>query len=146
MNILKIVAGIIKPLFDGIDSLTTTEEERLHFKNLAEQMQHEFAMQMYDYQLKLLQSQTDIITAEANSKSFLARSWRPITMLTFLAMIVYEFLSPVFGLPSSSVPAETMTLIKIGLGGYTVGRSGEKIAAVITKGKVDMANGNGNAH
>jgi hypothetical protein len=71
--------------------------------------------------------QQAIVTAEANSSNWLAASWRPITMLTFLALVVGD----TFGLFATPLRDEAWTLLQIGLGGYVVGRSGEKIAKVL---------------
>lgn len=78
-------------------------------------------------ELKELAARADVIQAEAQSESWLARSWRPITMLTFVALIVLHWL----GITPESLPdAQVMSLldlVKIGLGGYVIGRSAEKV-------------------
>lgn len=80
-----------------------------------------------------------VIVAEAQSKSWLTASWRPITMLTFVAIIANNYmLYPYLSLfwqdaPVLEIPPDMWGLLKIGLGGYVVGRSGEKIAEVFKK-------------
>ena len=37
--------------------------------------------------LRLVERQADIIQSEAQSESWLTRNWRPLTMLTFVALI-----------------------------------------------------------
>jgi 1,4-dihydroxy-2-naphthoate octaprenyltransferase len=81
-------------------------------------------------QLKLAVS---VIVAEAQSGSWLTRSWRPITMLTFLWLIVSYWYGWHAANLSDALVGELFTIIKIGLGGYVIGRSGEKIAPVIAK-------------
>ena len=81
--------------------------------------------------MQTLQGQVQIITAEANSQSWLASSWRPITMLTFTALIVCRWFG--WSAPNLS-PEEYIKLwdiVQLGLGGYVIGRSGEKIATSI---------------
>ncbi|MCH7691787.1 MAG: hypothetical protein IIA17_12195 [candidate division Zixibacteria bacterium] len=57
---------------------------------------------------------------------WLTRLWRPITMLSFVLIIVLHS----FGwLVVEEIHDEMWTLIQIGLGGYVVGRSAEKIVA-----------------
>jgi len=51
------------------------------------------------------------------------RNWRPITMLTFLVLVVCDS----FGLLKFRLSNEAWTLLQIGLGGYVIGRTGEKI-------------------
>jgi hypothetical protein len=70
---------------------------------------------------------SEIIKAEAASSNWLAASWRPITMLTFVALIVARWFG--FAAPNLS-PEEYIKLwdiVELGLGGYVIGRSAEKI-------------------
>lgn len=74
----------------------------------------------------------DIIVAEASSEHWIAATWRPITMLTFVAIIANNYiLYPYLALfwdaaPVLEIPTDMWDLLKIGLGGYVVGRSAEK--------------------
>ena len=96
---------------------------------------------MLDGSFKEFEKQADIIIAEAQSEHKLTAQWRPITMLVFVIIIannylVYPYLS-LFWIeaPLLELPPDLWQLLKIGLGGYVVGRSGEKIAKVI-KGQI----------
>ena len=84
-----------------------------------------------DAETKVLLAGAENVKAEAQSESWLARNWRPLTMLTFAGIIVARFL----GWTSSDISeAEYIALweaFKIGMGGYVVGRTGEKIAKTI---------------
>ena len=90
-------------------------------------------------QLEELQGAVSIITAEAKSEHWLVAAWRPITMLTFVAIIannyiIYPYLSLFWGeAPSLALPPDLWDLLKIGLGGYVVGRSVEKTALHLNK-------------
>ena len=76
--------------------------------------------------------QTEIIVAEAKG-NWLQRSWRPILMLSFGFIVIYvKFIGPLFGLPIPTLEVEFWELLKIGIGGYVVGRSAEKIAKGVT--------------
>jgi Holin of 3TMs, for gene-transfer release len=71
----------------------------------------------------------DIILAEANAQSWLTKNWRPIVMITFTALIVARWLG--WSAPNLQ-PAEYLELwaiVKLGLGGYVIGRSAEKIVS-----------------
>jgi len=61
-----------------------------------------------------------------------------VTMLTFLVLVVLDTL----GVGNLKLPNEGWSLLKIGLGGYVIGRSAEKIAPTL-KGamKKDEAKG-----
>jgi|TARA_R110000803_G_scaffold6921_1_gene22354 hypothetical protein len=94
---------------------------------------------MLDGSFKEFEKQADIIIAEAKSEHKLTAQWRPITMLVFVIIIannylVYPYLS-LFWIeaPLLELPPDLWQLLKIGLGGYVVGRSGEKIAQVFKK-------------
>jgi len=84
--------------------------------------------------LKRLDASMQIIVAEAKSSNTLTSSWRPITMLVFVAIIANNYLLyPYLALfwasaPVLELPPDLWGLLKIGLGGYTVGRSAEKVA------------------
>ena len=75
-----------------------------------------------------------MVVAEARSEHWLTSAWRPITMLVFVAIVANNYiLAPYVDLFFGTgleleVPAPMWDLIKIGLGGYVVGRSAEKVA------------------
>ena len=77
-----------------------------------------------------------VVAAEANSDSWLARNWRPATMAIFVGLIVARF----FGLvPSHMSPIEyekLWDLVELGMGGYVVSRSVEKIVSQLSLGSV----------
>ena len=69
----------------------------------------------------------EVVKAEAQGQSWLQRTWRPITMLVFVALIVARWLG--WSAPNLG-EAEVLKLwdiVEIGLGGYVIGRSAEKI-------------------
>lgn len=80
--------------------------------------------------LAQLTAQADIVKTEAASTG-IASWWRPVTMLTFTALIVARWFG--FAAPNLS-EAEYMKLwdiVQLGLGGYVIGRSVEKIVPSI---------------
>ena len=58
------------------------------------------------------------------------RNWRPITMLSFLTLVILDS----FGLLVFRLSDEAWLLLQIGLGGYVVGRSAEKMLPAIRVG------------
>jgi len=69
----------------------------------------------------------EVVKAEAQGQSWLQRTWRPITMLVFVGLIVARWLG--WSAPNLG-EAEVLKLwdiVEIGLGGYVIGRSAEKI-------------------
>jgi len=75
----------------------------------------------------------DIVKAEAQSEHWLAANWRPVLMLTFGGLIVARW----FGWAAPNLTeAEYIKLwdiVQLGLGGYVIGRSVEKIAPTMAE-------------
>ncbi len=81
--------------------------------------------------LTVLGAQAGIVNTEAASTHWLAANWRPLTMLTFTGLIVARWFG--FAAPNLS-EAEYLKLwdiVELGLGGYVIGRSAEKIIPAI---------------
>lgn len=135
MGIADIVAGIFKPIADVVDHITESGDKKAEIQLALIQGQLNAAKAVTDYEQQLLQGQGDIIKAEAQGNGVLQRNWRPITMLTFLALVVCDS----FGWLHSPLAPQAWTLLQVGIGGYTVGRTAEKIApaviAAVTGGK-----------
>jgi hypothetical protein len=129
MNLLGLIGNIFEPATKLIDALHTSEEEKLNAKNELFKLQAQAFGKAEEYEKKLLEAKQQIILAEANSQSVLARNWRPVTMLTFLCLVVLDS----FGLLAFRLAEDAWLLLQIGLGGYIVGRSGEKIAPILKK-------------
>lgn len=68
-----------------------------------------------------------VIMAEAQGESWLQRNWRPLLMVLFGVIVANNFLLvPLFGTPTAEIPPDMWDLLKLGVGGYVVGRSAEK--------------------
>ena len=124
MKLLSFLADAITPVTNLIDSMHTSTEEKLQIKAEMLRLQNTVTGQLLDYEKSMLEAQAKVIMAEAQGQSWLQRSWRPITMMTFLVLVVCD----AFGLLAFRLSEETWTLLQLGLGGYVVGRSAEKIA------------------
>ena len=84
----------------------------------------ELEAKMLQIESEIKQAQASVIIAEAQGDSWLQKSWRPITMLVFVGLILINQ----FGLFPVALSDEIWELLKIGLGGYVIGRSAEKVA------------------
>jgi hypothetical protein len=124
---LGFISGLIKPVTGLIDNLHTSDEERLEAKGVLLELQTGLMSQTLAYEQKLAESQASIIVAEATANSWLTRSWRPITMLTFVGLIVYSQFT------GMEIPDDLWFVVKLGLGGYVGGRSVEKSVSAITE-------------
>lgn len=130
-----IKGGLIKETGSAIsgiiDKLVTTDKERLGLQN-------EIMGVINNFAAKMMNVQRDIVLAEVNGNK-LQRSWRPIIMLAFGFIVIYEyFISKVFGLPPADLPTKFWDLLEIGLGGFVIGRSVEKIAGNLTSGGITI--------
>ena len=72
-------------------------------------------------------AQAQIVQAEAQSQNWLASSWRPITMLTFVVLIVARWFGWAAPNLSEAEYIKLWDIVQLGLGGYVIGRSVEKI-------------------
>jgi hypothetical protein len=122
--IVDTVEGILKPISDVIEKWQGDKHD-LQMAQVQATINTAAAVQTYEQ--KLLDGQMDIIKAEATGASALQRNWRPITMLTFLFLVICDS----FGWLHSPLAPQAWTLLQIGLGGYTVGRTVEKVALPI---------------
>ena len=127
MNWFSLVGSIFKPAADLIDNLHTSEEEKLEIKQKMFEIQTQAFMKAEEYESQLLDAKKTIITAEVQSQSWIASNWRPVTMLTFLVLVVPDS----FGLLVTPLAPEAWLLLQLGLGGYVVGRSAEKVSHVL---------------
>ena len=96
-----------------------------------------------DAQLKLLQMQQtgdleelraagSVIMAEANG-NWLQRSWRPLMMLFFAGLVGARWFGYSAPNMSEAEVLELWAIVKLGIGGYTIGRSVEKVAPSIAE-------------
>ena len=129
-KIIEPVANLFTRALDIVDDIVPD-------KDLANKLKHELSLQINNIASNefviLLESQASIIITEIKGK-WLAANWRPITMLAFVVIIInnyiiYPYLVLFFAeAPMLEIPPDMWSLLKIGLGGYVVGRSIEKIA------------------
>ena len=133
MNI-GMIAGAFEGILKGFDGLFTSDEERLNAKGQIISLQSQVMGMSLEYEAKLTESKASIIKAEAQGASWLQRNWRPVLMISIVAIVVNNYIIypylVLFGLPATplELPEELFTLMQIGVGGYIVGRSAEKIS------------------
>ena len=76
--------------------------------------------------LQEIESSMHVIIAEAKGGSWIQRSWRPIVMLVFTSLIVAKWLGFTDAGVTEEIEIAILEIIKVGIGGYIVGRSVEK--------------------
>ena len=129
MAILQMVGELFKPVSKMIDEVHTSEEEKLQIKREVSKIQSQIQLKVLDYEKEMIHAKSSIINSEAHGQSWLQRNWRPITMLTFLGLVVCDC----FGALTFRLAPEAWTLLQIGMGGYVIGRSCEKVLPKILK-------------
>lgn len=81
---------------------------------------------------ELRQAAADIVKTEALGHSWLQRNWRPMLMLTIVAIVANNYLiapyaQALFGVGIAlELPERLWDLMMVGVGGYVVGRSVER--------------------
>jgi hypothetical protein len=99
----------------------------------AQELQNHLQLAIMQQAGAIEQAAAGIVKAEAESENFLASSWRPLVMLTFTGLIVARWLG--YSAPGIT-EAEVLKLwdiVQLGLGGYVIGRSVEKVAPQIVQ-------------
>ena len=127
-NFLPIVGTIVDKVANIIDQ--TVEDKDLANK-IKSQIQLTILTKEYDQIAKELEAKRDIIVSEAKSESWITRNWRPITMLTFVGLITADWLGFTAPNLTPELKMKLFDIIQIGLGGYVVGRTVEKVAPSI---------------
>jgi hypothetical protein len=91
----------------------------------------EMERQKVQMALAIYAGQAEIVKAEAQSEHWLTACWRPILMLTFGGLIVARWLG--FSAPNitESEVLKLWSIVELGLGGYVIGRSVEKVVPAI---------------
>jgi hypothetical protein len=122
--LLPVLGGLFQTVANNLFPDPKDELQRM-------KMQQELQLALMQQSAAIEQAAANIVNTEAGSSHWLAANWRPITMLTFLALIVARFFG--WTAPNISEPEyiKLWELVQIGLGGYVVGRSVEKIAPAI---------------
>ena len=116
---LSILSTLLPGIFKTIDKVVENKAE-------AEKIKLSLQGQILEGEAKELEAAAKVMMAEM-SGSWLQRNWRPIAMMNFLLLVnMYWFGFTPENLSQASINS-IFELIKWGLGGYVIGRSGEKI-------------------
>jgi hypothetical protein len=128
MNTLDLIAGIFKPFADLVDNVHTSSEEKELLRNELTKITTEVNLKVLELEGKLVEAQSKVLTAEIQGESWLQQNWRPMTMVTFVLLIVTTWLG--YSAPglTEAMNLRLLDIVEIGLGGYVIGRSVEKVA------------------
>jgi len=116
--------AIIGPLLSGLIGVV---DKAVEDKDQAAQIKAQLTQAAMTGQLKELEAASKVIVAEAQGDSWLQRNWRPLLMVMFGVIIANNYLVvPIFNTPAADIPPDMWDLLKLGVGGYVVGRTAEK--------------------
>jgi hypothetical protein len=120
-----LTSGLLKAGMELVDNLFTSDEERAKAKQRLVELEQQG-------ELARISAAAGVVSAEAKSEHWLTATWRPIIMLLFGVIIANNYiLAPYMGVlfgveVALDIPPDMWDLLKLGLGGYVVGRSVEK--------------------
>ena len=126
---------------EAVKGVTDLVGQFVEDKDKAHELETAIKNKLVSLEQEVVKAQRDIIVAEANSQSFIARNWRPIMMLTFVFIIANNYILfpyvQLFGGTALEleIPEAMWGLLKLGVGGYVVGRSGEKMVESYAKNR-----------
>lgn len=115
--LIPAIAGILGKVID----------KAIPDKSEAERLKAELTLQVLQMNQEELKSATSIILAETQGESWLQRNWRPGLMVWFAILVGAHW----FGVTPDNLSTEAVSslfdIVQLGVGGYILGRSGEKI-------------------
>lgn len=116
--------ALIGPLLTG---LLKVIDKSVEDKDQAAAIKARLNAMALDGSLKELEAAANIVVAEAQGESWLQRNWRPLLMVLFGVIVANNYLVvPLFDTPAADIPPDMWDLLKLGVGGYVLGRSAEK--------------------
>lgn len=131
LPIADIISGALGPVSKVIDSLHTSREEK-------DAAKIQLVLAQGQLSAEFNRAQASVIVAEATGASWIQRNWRPLTMLTFVFIILWNYVlgpigtwfgglfgGPVF--PVLDLPMGLWTTLNVGIGGYMTLRTFEKV-------------------
>ena len=139
-KLLQFIGGLFDPATKLLDEIITSKDEKqqnlnklIELKKDMMNIQSEVTNKVLKYESQVVTAKSSTLTAELTGNK-LQKSWRPILMLAFGSIIIYQFfIGPLFGLNVIEfLPDRFWTLLELGIGGYIAGRSLEKIVPTVS--------------
>jgi len=130
---MGLLSTIIGPITGIIDKAVPDADLRRKLKQ-------DIRAKLIEQETTLVTAARDVIVAEAQGGSWMQRNWRPMTMLTFAAIVANNYLVAPYVQAFGGVavvleiPPGMWGLMTMGLGGYVVGRTLEKTGSSIRIG------------
>ena len=131
---------VVAPLIGDVLGRVLPEDS-----NKKAEIEREIKMSLLTNSHAIEQAAAQVVMAEAKSEHKITATWRPILMLTITAIVGWNYLiAPIANVILTQIigeqialsiplPDELWNLLMIGVGGYVVGRSAEKVADKVKK-------------
>lgn len=122
---IGLVSSLLPVVGNVLDRVLPDQVER-------DKVKAELQAQMLQHSSVIEKAAADVVVAEAKGESWLQRNWRPITMMSFVVIVVNNYIAvpwlQTLGAPAVSldIPPDMWSLLQIGIGGYIVSRGAEK--------------------
>lgn len=129
MGILSIIGDIFKPAANLVDSLHTSEAEKLQLRNELAKIEAEVAEKQMELQEALATAAAQVAAAEAGSESWLARNYRPFIITSMFFMIMAQS----FGFLKVELPEIFWNVFATAFGVMTVAPSAIKTSLELAK-------------
>ena len=118
---METVKGVVSAVGEVIERLTLPSREK-------KQLETDLLRVFIEWEQRVMEARSAVLVEEARG-SWLQRSWRPLVMLTFAVIVLVGTFT---SLPILEDTSRFWDLLEIGLGGYVVGWSGNKIVQAFT--------------
>ena len=116
---LPVVGKVIDKLFPDADQ---AEKARATLYQMA-----------VDGELEELTQRANVVKAEVQGEGWLQRSWRPLVMLVFTALVVCRWMGWASPDLSEALELKLLGIVQLGIGGYIASRGMEKVAATFRR-------------
>lgn len=139
------IGSILSGVKDIIGSFIVDPKAKLEATQKLFELETSFRIKQLEAEEAYVTQQANVVIAEAKSDSWIARNWRPITMLTFVSIIVWNYIiigtigAFVPTIHPVSVPPDMWNLLKLGIGGYIGARTVEKVVDKVVATKESNA-------
>ena len=121
---MKLLSSLVSEIGSVVNNLSVSSKEK-------KQIEADLIAAITRQEEALSRSQATIIEAEARG-NWLQHSWRPVIMLVFATIVLTGTFCE---LPILSDTSRFWDLLEIGIGGYVIGRSAEKITGRLKGGR-----------
>lgn len=121
---MKLLSGLVGEIGTVINTLSVSAKEK-------KRIEADLIQAVSRQEEELSRNRAAIIQSETQG-NWLQRSWRPVIMLVFAVIVL---IGTFWDLPILADTSRFWDLLEIGIGGYVIGRSAEKITGRWKGGK-----------